>query len=259
MKSKNSKVKSKNCNLKFKILLILTFALNFCLFTFVFLLNSYADSGLAQVERLFLEGQYEKCESAAQALTGSRPSKGYEVYYLKGLSELKMNKFNEARQSFQAIIDKYPASPRLIDAQVGIGDSYFLEGRKDIALKNYNEILQNSPGDKNIAIVKSRIKECGSNTANHGRPTVEPRDIPRGEPTSGISVQVGSFKNSRNADKLAKKLSMEGFDSFVEIPVGSADRLYRVKVGKLHSTYDAEALAARLKIKGYKTKICPAQ
>jgi len=222
------------------------------------LTTCYADSDIAQVEKLFLEGQYERCASAAQTLIESRPRKRYEVYYLKGLSELKLNKFGEARQSFRSIIDNYPESPRVFDAHVGIGDSYFLEGRKDSAARTYNEILQNFPDDKNIVIVKSRIRECSVNTADQERPKVEPRDIPRTESNSYISVQVGSFKNSRNADRMAKKLSLEGFDSFVEIPAGSGDRLYRVKVGKLQTKDNAEALASLLKAKGYKTKICPA-
>jgi len=241
---------------KVKILLIF---ICFLLSTIDYGLSTiYADSDITQAEKLFLEGQYERCASAARILIESRPRKGYEVYYILGLSELKLNKFGDARQSFQNIIDNYPGSPRLFDAHVGMGDSYFLEGRKDSAARVYNEILQNFPDDKNIVIVKSRIRECSINTAGQERPRVEPRDIPRGESTSYISVQVGSFKNSRNADKLARKLSTEGFDSFVEIPVGSADRLYRVKVGKLQSIDNAEALASLLKAKGYKTKICPA-
>ncbi|MFH0763981.1 MAG: tetratricopeptide repeat protein [Candidatus Omnitrophota bacterium] len=235
---------------------VLPFTLCFLLFNFYFLLSAYAGPDITEAEKLFLEGRYENAASAARALIKSGPRKAYEVYYLKGLSELKLNKFGDARGSFRAIIDKYPGSPRVFDANVGIGDSYFLEGRKDGAAKIYNEILRNFPNDKNIVIVKSRIRECDINASDEEQPGIMPRDVPRGESSGYASVQVGSFKNSRNADRLARKLSIEGFDSFIEVPAGSGDRLYRVKAGKLQSKDSAEALASRLMAKGYNTKIC---
>lgn len=238
---------------KFRMTLIMILIISF------FSSIACADSEISILEKYFLEGRYEKAVSAAHRLIESRSRQRYEVYYLLGLSELKLNRFVEARQSFQDIIDKYPGSPRLFDAYVGIGDSYFLEGRTNSAVRTYNAILGRFPDDKNIAIVRSRISECSAKTSPQGKPVVAPRDIPRGEASSYISVQVGSFKNSRNAERVADKLSSAGFESFVEIPVGSADRLYRVKVGKLQSKESAETLAAKLRAKGYRTKICPAQ
>ena len=71
-----------------------------------------------------------------------------------------------------------------------------------------------------------------------------------------ISVQVGSFRNRINAEKLARKLASGGYESRVEMPVRQHDNMFRVKVGRLSSKGEAEALAAKLKAAGYNTKIC---
>jgi cell division septation protein DedD len=74
-----------------------------------------------------------------------------------------------------------------------------------------------------------------------------------------LSVQVGSFKNRRNADKLAQKLTASGYDVRIEIPVAAGDKVYRVKVGRVSSRGEAEALKARLEAAGYSTKICESE
>ena len=51
-------------------------------------------------------------------------------------------------------------------------------------------------------------------------------------------------------------LDKAGYDSYVEMPKNSGDKIYRVKVGRFHSKEAAEKLAAKLKVRGYPTKIC---
>ena len=225
--------------------------------------SAYADADITVVEKPFLEGQYDKAERAAQGLIDQRSSQRHEVYYLKGLSELKLNKFKEARESFGAIISKYSNSNRTFDAYVGIGDSYFLEGNTEAAIKAYGEAKERFPSDKNIALVDSRLGECRQKTP----PAIAPVLPPPAEnkpgpvasvetPNGNISVQVGSFKSERNANALSAKLTAKGYHSYVELPVAEGDRLYRVKIGRMISKSEADSLAARLSRDGYKTKIC---
>jgi tetratricopeptide (TPR) repeat protein len=233
--------------------------------------SSYADSEISQLEKYFLEGRYERAVNEAESLIGSRSRRREEVYYLKGLSELKLKRFGDARQSFQKILDRYPGSEKAFDAYVGIGDSYLLENRASSALKEYNEAAFRFPKNSNIVTIYSRMSDCYAKLGDREkeeeysrkakgisgriRGPAEPREIPRGE-TGYISVQVGSFKNKKNAEKLMDKLSSGGFESYLEIPVGSGDRLYRVKVGRFRSMDSAEALSAKLKARGYATRIC---
>ena len=221
---------------------------------------AYAESNIAVVEKPFMEGRYERAVYEAQRLIDERSAQRYEVYYLKGSSELKLGKFKEARQSFEAIISKYPNSNRVFDAYVGIGDSYLLEGDKEDAARKYNEIKEKFPSDKNIALVDSRLSSASSpaiEPASKSTPVaVAPAASVVEAPKGHLSVQAGCFKSERNADALSAKLIAHGYQSYVELPLAAGDKLYRVKVGRLQSKGEAESLAARLNRDGYKTKIC---
>ena len=221
------------------------------------LVTSYAEADIAVVEKPFMEGRYDKAISEAQKLIDGRARRRDEVYYLKGLSELKLGKFNEARQSFETIISKYPNSGRAFDAHLGIGDSYLLEGNTESAIKMYAGIKEKFPSDKNIALVDSRLNDCRKKIPPDTAPAViENKTVPKNESTGYVSVQAGCFKNRRNADKLSAKLNKSGYKSYVELPAVAGDRLYRVKVGRMNTKAEAEGLAAKLKRDGYNTKIC---
>lgn len=206
--------------------------------------HSYAASDIAYVEKLFLEGKYDKAADESGKLIDARSRQRDELYYIKGLSELKLNRFSDARQSFEDIIAKYQRSKRIFDAYLGIGDSYFLEGNTDAASRSYNELLNRFPNDNNIAVVRSRIAE------SNRKPKSEDR------PLNPFSVQVGSFKSKSNAQRLVQKLSRQGYEAYLAFPADAGDRLYRVRVGKLKSKVEASALAAKLKRAGYNIKIC---
>lgn len=269
--------------------------------SFVFLLITYnlqlttycAELDISTLEKLFLEGRYEKAIEIADELIDARTHHRDEIYYLKALSELKANRFAGARQSFERILSRYQRSARSLDAQVGIGDSYFLEGNIRQALKIYNELAELFPDDKNLPAVFYRIGNCYSKLGEDGKaksyfekarnaspfsfevksrsgteapgnpaegsgrtPDIKPGGIPRSETGQFISVQVGSFRNKKNATRLTQKLSRSGYDSYLETPAGFGETLYRVKVGRLKSGEEANVLASRLNADGYRTKIC---
>jgi DedD protein len=71
----------------------------------------------------------------------------------------------------------------------------------------------------------------------------------------GISVQVGAFKNSGNAERLAQLLSRKGFDARVEKSSVDGSDFYKVQVGRYASRAEADQAASRLKALGYPTKI----
>lgn len=242
--AQSSKLKAQRKKLK-----ILIFAL--LLSAFIFQLSAYcAEDDISTAEKLFLEGRYERAIEETDRIIDARCRRRDEVYYLKGLSELKAKRFKDARESFEYILSRYQRSARTFEAHLGIADSYFLEGNIGQALKLYNDILNKFPDDRNVALARQRIENCSR------RPDFKPPEIPRGESGQFISVQVGCFKNKKNAERLTQKLSRAGYDSYIETPTGAGERLYRVKVGRLKSDGEARGLAARLNGDGYKTKIC---
>lgn len=242
-------------------------------------------ASFSAAEKYFLEGKYNAVISESEELISSGSGRKDELYYLKGLGELKANKFNDARASFNYIISNYSWSKKVFDARLGLGDSYLLEGNNAKALSVYNDMADNYPSNKNIAIVYSRLSSCYASMGARDKadsyyamvrtkaplsfeakltPAVSSsaqipaaRRAPSPDRGPGIySVQVGSFKNKRNADKLVKRLASRGYESYVAIPVFSSDKFYRVKVGKFGSRDEASRTASRLESKGYRISIC---
>jgi len=70
-------------------------------------------------------------------------------------------------------------------------------------------------------------------------------------------VQLGSFREKENADRLVRDMTAKGFTAFVA-PITSGGReLYRVRVGPTRDRPAAEALAAQLKRVGQSGSIVP--
>lgn len=65
-------------------------------------------------------------------------------------------------------------------------------------------------------------------------------------PASGWSVQVGSFANRQNADRLTGELRRLGYRSFIAEGTSRAGKLYRVRIGPEADRAAVEALAERV-------------
>lgn len=84
----------------------------------------------------------------------------------------------------------------------------------------------------------------------------KPAPATRAEPGSFV-VQLGSFRERDNADRLVHDMTAKGFTAFVA-PITSGGReLYRVRVGPTRDRAQAEALAAQLKRVGQSGSIVP--
>jgi len=71
-----------------------------------------------------------------------------EYLYMRGTTALMMQKWLDARQYFQQIVDNYPQSPRRPDAKLGLGDTYLGEGTTEalvFAANEFREFLQFYP------------------------------------------------------------------------------------------------------------------
>ena len=80
------------------------------------------------------------------------------------------------------------------------------------------------------------------------------------EPSSSTgmwAVQLGSFGNKENADKLAADLKKLGFAAFRSQLHTSSGELYRVRVGPQKDRESAEAVAGQLAKAGQKGQVVP--
>lgn len=86
------------------------------------------------------------------------------------------------------------------------------------------------------------VKNPPKSTADKGRPV---------SPTGMWAVQLGSFSNQANADRLAADLRDRGYAAFLsQLPTESGP-LHRVRIGPQKNRDAAEAIAARLKSDGH--------
>jgi len=71
------------------------------------------------------------------------------------------------------------------------------------------------------------------------------------------AVQLGSFSNQENAEKLAADLRKQGYAAFLSQLQSGTQQLHRVRVGPQKDRASAEAVAARLKAAGHAGQVVP--
>jgi DedD protein len=71
------------------------------------------------------------------------------------------------------------------------------------------------------------------------------------------AVQLGSFGDKNNAEKLATDLRKQGFAAFLSQLSTDSGLLQRVRVGPQKDRESAEAMAARLKKAGHTGQVVP--
>ena len=76
--------------------------------------------------------------------------------------------------------------------------------------------------------------------------------------TTGMwAVQLGSFGDQGNAERLAAELRKKGFAAFLSQLSTSSGQRHRVRIGPQKDRESAEAMAARLQKAGYEGQVLP--
>ena len=101
-------------------------------------------------------------------------------------------------------------------------------------------------------------------------PKPEPVDLPANAPveettvqaattsaTGMWAVQLGSFSNQQNAEKLAASLRDQGYAAFLSQLERSGTALHRVRIGPQKDRAGAEQIAAQLAKAGHKGQVVP--
>jgi len=87
----------------------------------------------------------------------------------------------------------------------------------------------------------------------------EPRQAApeQASPTGMWAVQLGSFGNQQNAERLAADLRKQGYAAFLSQLSTDSGQLHRVRIGPQKDRESAEAMAARLAKAGHKGQVVP--
>jgi DedD protein len=93
------------------------------------------------------------------------------------------------------------------------------------------------------------------------KPVEEPAPKPAQQPaasTTGMwAVQLGSFSNKENAEKLAADLRKQGYAAFLSQLTTENGQLHRVRIGPQKDRESAEEMAKRLAKVGQKGQVVP--
>ena len=114
-----------------------------------------------------------------------------------------------------------------------------------------------SRGTKTTA---SSPAETGSANEPEPEPAMaaEQRSAPASESPTGMwAVQLGSFGNQQNAERLASDLRKQGFAAFLSQLTTASGQLHRVRIGPQKDRDSAEAMAERLAKAGHKGQVVP--
>jgi DedD protein len=89
-------------------------------------------------------------------------------------------------------------------------------------------------------------------------PDTAPEPVPATRSTTGMwAVQLGSFSNEANAERLAADLRQQGFAAFLSKLETEQGELHRVRVGPQRDREAAETMLARLERAGQKGQVVP--
>jgi DedD protein len=88
-------------------------------------------------------------------------------------------------------------------------------------------------------------------------PEPKPKPPPVTSTTGMWAVQLGSFSNKENAEKLAADLRKRGYAAFLSQLATGSGQLHRVRIGPQKDRESAEAMAGRLLKVGHKGQVVP--
>lgn len=194
-----------------------------------------------------------------------------ELYYLLGASYLKDGNYLRASDIFEIILKEFKNSAFSEEAQIGLGDAYFLMGEYDKAEGFYKEFLKRSyRGSKFRPQVFYRISlsAAKSGNAREAKEYLEKlnREYPcnieaaiekdlGGSRELYYTVQVGVFSNAENAKNLAQELMQKGYPAYMEELLLQGRISYRVRVARAALRQEAVDLQKELVREGYPTDI----
>ncbi len=89
-------------------------------------------------------------------------------------------------------------------------------------------------------------------------PQPQPAQIAAGtSPTGMWAVQLGSFSERENAERLAVKLKEQKFAAFLSQAPAESGSFHRVRIGPLKDRESADAMAERLQKAGHEGRVVP--
>jgi cell division septation protein DedD len=92
----------------------------------------------------------------------------------------------------------------------------------------------------------ARAAAAASPAPATAKPAVVAPASPAEPAGQGFALQITALRERREAESIAKRLTVKGYAAYVLTPAKGAPSIYRVRIGKFKTRREAEAIATRL-------------
>lgn len=239
-----------------------------------FLAETLFAAALTDIETAVLQEDYPQVEKLAQEFIASKPLKKDfdEALYYLGLSRLRLEHYQEARDTFHLLMSGFPRETLRDKAYLGYIDSLYLEGQYPGAIKVAEELLGKSPRSEFLSLAYLKLARANLKLGQWKKAEEYLKKVIAEFPDSleahtanqlleekqYFAVQVGAFLDQQRAEKLVSDLAQKGeYAYIVETTDRQERKFYRVRIGKLTVLEEAKKLEAKLAQLGYPTAIYP--
>ena len=124
--------------------------------------------------------------------------------------------------------------------------------------QNREEPVREQPAAERPAPVAAQREEAPTPVQEPAGEPVPAAPEPAAASTTGMwAVQLGSFSNKENAERLASDLRRQGYAAFLSEVSTSNGQMHRVRIGPQKDRPSAEQMAARLARVGHDGKVVP--
>ena len=247
---------------------------------FLFLLSVFivflgaASVDLREIETAILKEDFESAQRLAKTFIENKPVKkdlDQAIYFL-GLSQLRQNHYEEARNSFNLLISSFRAESLRDKSYLGYIDSLYLEGQYPDALNVCEEFLSKRPRTEYLSLLYLKFARIHLKLMQWQKAKDDLQKIVHEFPSSleaytakqlleekqYFAVQGGAFLDQTRAEKLVTDLEKKGEYAYIVETIDREGRkFFRVRVGKLSLLNEAQQLEKKLSQLGYPTRIYP--
>lgn len=173
-----------------------------------------------------------------QKITTNFPRSRYaDISYLE-IAKIKIavREYEYSIHTLNQLLKNYPETDLKDEVLFWLGISHIESGKK----REGDEILKD--------LIKNYPKSIWANRASNIIPDTVPQEV-------YYTIQIGSYRNIKNAEKRVEELKNNGFDARVVETVIKDNTFYRVWIGEFQTIDEAKLLLNRLESLGIKGNV----
>ncbi len=225
-------------------------------------------------QQLFLAGDFRGAALAFSdviVITSSRELQA-EALYWRGLSYVKIARYEEAQADFLACMQRTDESDLTAKVWMGLGDAYLMQADFSQASSAFSTALQRYPERirTDEVLYKLSLAHIRGGSPQKAVPFLDDlssnfpdsdfADIARdilAHATTGIAAQLGAFRNEKAAKTLAADLGSRGISARVEPMTRRSVSLYAVRSGSCRSWQEALRYVQNFRSQGIEAIVFP--